>query len=129
MVMTATRPHCVSSIMVTSAICRTSPDPIWRMARSEARTGSRFAPHLIKARYATMPIRIRKLIGTVLLFVLAITWALLAMALAQSALTDVSYWTALLYYVIAGLGWVLPAMPLVKWMVKPDKPASSDRTD
>ena len=68
-----------------------------------------------------MPIRIRKLIGTVLLFVLAIAWSLLAMALAQSALTDVSYWTALLYYVIAGLGWVLPAMPLVWWMVKPDR--------
>jgi len=86
---------------------------------------------LLAIRYSLIPmsIRIRKLIGTVLLFVLAITWALLAMALAQSALTDVSYWTALIYYVIAGLGWVLPAMPLVKWMVKPDRPARSDRTD
>ena len=74
----------------------------------------------------SMTIRTRKLIGTVLLFVLAIVWSLLAMALAQSALTEVSYWTALLYYVIAGLGWVLPAMPLVKWMVKPDKPASGE---
>jgi Protein of unknown function (DUF2842) len=73
-----------------------------------------------------MSIRIRKLIGTVLLFVLAIGWTLLAMALAQSALTDVSYWTALLYYVIAGLGWVLPAMPLIRWMVKPDKQANSE---
>jgi hypothetical protein len=73
-----------------------------------------------------MAIRIRKLIGTVLLFVLAIVWTLLAMALAQSALTDVSYWTALLYYVIAGLGWVLPAMPLIRWMVKPDKQANSE---
>ena len=76
-----------------------------------------------------MSIRTRKLIGTVLLFVLAIVWTLLAMALAQSALTDVSYWTALLYYVIAGLGWVLPAMPLVRWMVKPDQPAKSERTE
>jgi Protein of unknown function (DUF2842) len=73
-----------------------------------------------------MPIRIRKLIGTVVLFTLAIVWTLLAMTLAQSALTDVSYWTALLYYVIAGLGWVLPAMPLVWWMVKPDKSVSSE---
>ena len=40
-----------------------------------------------------MTIRTRKLIGTVLLFVLAIVWSLLAMALAQSALTEVSYWT------------------------------------
>ena len=77
----------------------------------------------------SMTIRTRKLIGTVLLFVLAIVWSLLAMALAQSALTEVSYWTALLYYVIAGLGWVLPAMPLVKWMVKPDKQTSDERGD
>ena len=72
-----------------------------------------------------MSIRIRKLIGTVALLLLAASWALLAMALAQSALTDVSYWTALLYYVIAGLGWVLPAMPLIRWMLKPDKRIAS----
>ena len=69
-----------------------------------------------------MPMRIRKLIGTVLLFVLAIVWSLLAMALAQSVLTDINYWVAALFYVVAGLGWVLPAMPLVRWMLRPDKP-------
>ena len=68
-----------------------------------------------------MSIRIRKLIGTVLLFVLAAVWTLLAMALAQSALTDVNYWIAALYYAVAGLGWVLPAMPLVRWMLRPDR--------
>ena len=67
-----------------------------------------------------MPIRIRKLIGTVMLFILVAVWALLAMALAQSALTDVNYWVAALYYAVAGLGWVLPAMPLIKWMYRPD---------
>ena len=25
-----------------------------------------------------------------------------------------------IYYVLAGLGWVLPAMPLIKWMSRPD---------
>jgi hypothetical protein len=68
-----------------------------------------------------MSMRIRKLIGTVLLFVLAAVWTLLAMALAQSALTDVNYWIAALYYAVAGLGWVLPAMPLVRWMLRPDR--------
>jgi hypothetical protein len=29
-----------------------------------------------------------------------------------------------LYYVIAGIGWVLPAMPLVRWM---SRPGISDR--
>jgi hypothetical protein len=69
-----------------------------------------------------MSMRIRKLIGTVLLFVLAIVWSLLAMALAQSVVTDINYWVAALFYMVAGLGWVLPAMPLVRWMLRPDKP-------
>jgi hypothetical protein len=25
-----------------------------------------------------------------------------------------------IYYVVAGLGWVLPAMPLIRWMSRPD---------
>jgi len=67
-----------------------------------------------------MSIRIRKLIGAVALFLLVACWALLAMALAQSALTDTNGWLAALYYVIAGLAWVLPAMPLIRWMSRPD---------
>ncbi len=66
-----------------------------------------------------MTIRTRKFIGTVALIALAITWTLLAMALAQSALTDVNGFVAAIYYVVAGLGWVLPAMPIVSWMSRP----------
>jgi hypothetical protein len=68
-----------------------------------------------------MPIRVRKLIGAVALLLLVSVWALLAMALAQSALTDINGWVAAIYYVIAGLGWVLPAMPIVSWMSRPDR--------
>jgi hypothetical protein len=69
-----------------------------------------------------MPLRLRKFIGTLGLLLLVCVWALLAMALAQSALTNTSGWIATLYYVIAGLGWVLPAMPLITWMSRPDTP-------
>jgi uncharacterized protein DUF2842 len=68
-----------------------------------------------------MPIRIRKLIGTIALLLLACVWALLAMALAQSILTDINGFVAVVFYVVAGLGWVLPAMPLIAWMQRPDK--------
>jgi hypothetical protein len=68
-----------------------------------------------------MPIRTRKLIGTVAILTLVCVWALLAMALAQSALTDINGLVATIYYVVAGLGWVLPAMPLISWMSRPDK--------
>jgi hypothetical protein len=71
-----------------------------------------------------MSIRIRKLIGAFALLALAIVWSLLAMALAQSVLTDINGYVAALYYMIAGLGWVLPAMLLVKWMAKPDRASS-----
>ena len=63
-----------------------------------------------------MPIRIRKLIGAVALIVLVLTWALLAMAIAQFPVLQTNGVVATIYYVVAGLGWVLPAMPLIKWM-------------
>jgi hypothetical protein len=67
-----------------------------------------------------MPIRLRKLIGAVVLIVLVVTWALVAMALAQSPVVKANGLIEVIYYVVAGLGWVLPAMPLVKWMSRPN---------
>ena len=69
-----------------------------------------------------MRIRTRKLIGAFALLALVTVWSLVAMTLAQSALTDINGWIATIYYVVAGLGWVLPAMLLVKWMGRPDAP-------
>jgi hypothetical protein len=63
-----------------------------------------------------MPIRLRKFIGAVLLFVLVIVWALVAMALAQAPAIHDNTLISIAYYVIAGIGWVLPAMPIVSWM-------------
>jgi len=77
-----------------------------------------------------MPIRIRKLVGGVVLLVLVVGWALVAMALAQLPVIKANAVIETIYYVLAGLGWVLPAMPLVRWMVvdkrrapERDKPA------
>ena len=63
-----------------------------------------------------MPIRIRKLIGGAALIVLVVVWSLVAMALAQFPVIKANGVIEALYYVLAGLGWVLPAMPLIKWM-------------
>jgi len=67
-----------------------------------------------------MSIRARKFVGTVALLVLVCLWGLLTMALAQSVLTDINGFVAAIYYVVAGLGWVLPAMPLISWMTRKD---------
>ncbi len=69
-----------------------------------------------------MRIRTRKLIGAVALLALVTAWALIAMAVAQVAVAEANPLVAALYYAIAGLGWVLPAMPLVSWMSRPDRP-------
>jgi Protein of unknown function (DUF2842) len=60
-----------------------------------------------------MPVRFRKLIGAVALVVLVIVWALIATAVAQFRPIRDNTVLSILYYVIARLGWVLPAMPQV----------------
>ena len=63
-----------------------------------------------------MPLRLRKFIGAILLITLVVTWALVAMALAQAPAIKANGLIEVIYYVVAGLAWVLPAMPLVRWM-------------
>ncbi|GLR84901.1 DUF2842 domain-containing protein [Bradyrhizobium iriomotense] len=67
-----------------------------------------------------MKIRTRKFLGTIALLVLAATWALFGMALAQLPWIAESGWRQAIYYVVVGMGWVLPAMPVVSWMQRPD---------
>jgi hypothetical protein len=69
-----------------------------------------------------MQLRARKFVGTIALLLLVVTWSLLAMAFAQVALPSTSGIIATVYYVVAGLGWVLPALPLVTWMSRSGAP-------
>ncbi|HEY0329513.1 MAG TPA: DUF2842 domain-containing protein [Rhodopseudomonas sp.] len=67
-----------------------------------------------------MKIRTRKFLGTICLLVLAIVWSLFGMALAQLPVIENSKWLQGAFYVVVGMGWVLPAMPIVSWMSRPD---------
>ncbi len=49
-------------------------------------------------------------------------WSLLAMALAQVVLVRQNGLLDLAYYLAAGLGWLVFAMPLVSWMSRGDEP-------
>jgi Protein of unknown function (DUF2842) len=69
--------------------------------------------------------RIRKLIGTVALLALVIVWSLFAMALAQVVLVRSNGVLDFAYYLIAGLGWVPLAMPLISWMSRGEEPANN----
>ncbi|MFO1108531.1 MAG: DUF2842 domain-containing protein [Bradyrhizobium sp.] len=67
-----------------------------------------------------MSIRIRKFIGAIALILLAVVWSLLGMVMAQMPVIAGSGWLQAVYYVVVGIGWVLPAMPIVSWMLRPD---------
>ena len=66
-----------------------------------------------------MPVRLRKLVGAIALIVLVVTWVLIAMAVAQLPAIKVNGLVGGVYYFIAGMGWVLPGMFVVKWMMRP----------
>jgi hypothetical protein len=67
-----------------------------------------------------MTIRTRKFLGAIMLILLATVWSLLGMVLAQMPVIANSGWLQAVYYVVVGIGWVLPAMPIVSWMLRPD---------
>ena len=67
-----------------------------------------------------MTIRTRKFVGAIALLVLVVVWSLLGMAAAQMPVIAGSGWWQAIYYVVVGIGWVLPAMPIISWMAKPD---------
>lgn len=62
----------------------------------------------------------RKLIGTVVMIVFVCVYALVAMALAQGRITEASKPVQTIAYVVLGLIWVLPLLPLIKWMERKD---------
>lgn len=68
-----------------------------------------------------MAIRTRKLLGTIFLLILVVVWSLLGMTVAQTPWLASSGLLQAIFYVVAGLGWVLPAMPIVAWMSRPDR--------
>jgi hypothetical protein len=62
-----------------------------------------------------MPVRLRKLVGAVALIVLVLSWVLVAMVVAQFPVLRTNAILEFGYFALAGLGWILPAMPLIRW--------------
>jgi predicted membrane channel-forming protein YqfA (hemolysin III family) len=68
-----------------------------------------------------MPRRLRKLVGTLTIFVFVILYALVAMALAESRIVEAPKVLQTIFYVVLGLAWIVPVMPLIRWMERPDE--------
>jgi hypothetical protein len=66
--------------------------------------------------------RARKLIGGAVMLAFVMVYAVVAMALADSRpLQEAPGWVRTVGYIILGLAWVLPMMPLIKWMERVDR--------
>ncbi|MGL4286998.1 MAG: DUF2842 domain-containing protein [Phreatobacter sp.] len=66
-----------------------------------------------------MHIRTRKLIGTVILLVWVVFYALLVMAVMFNAARNLGPLGEPLFYALAGVGWIPVAMLVVWWMARP----------
>ena len=68
-----------------------------------------------------MPRRTRKLIGAVAMLAFVAVYALAVMAMAEApAVREASGLVRGMFYVIGGISWIAPIMPLIKWMERPD---------
>ncbi len=66
--------------------------------------------------------RNRKLIGAFTVILYVVIYALVAMALAQARIVQESSGLVQgVVYAVLGLFWIVPLMPLISWMEKPDK--------
>ena len=58
----------------------------------------------------------KKLIVTVVILLWVPVYALLAMRVGLSVLSDANPWVELLYYTVAGTAWILPIGLMLPWM-------------
>ena len=64
--------------------------------------------------------RLRKFIGMILLVLLVIIYALAAMLIGTAILPGAQKLFQVVYYVVAGFLWIIPAGALIWWMQRPD---------
>ncbi len=61
---------------------------------------------------------IKKLFGTIALVALVVIYALVATAVATAQLAQSPWWIHLAYFLFTGVLWVVPAMFLIRWMIR-----------
>ncbi len=67
-----------------------------------------------------MTMRTRKFIGAITLLVYLVTYSIIAMAFGASQIVGGSNLIQVLYFLAAGLVWIIPAGLLIRWMQRPD---------
>lgn len=64
--------------------------------------------------------RNRKLIGAFALVASIAAWAVFATMIYLALPEGLPGLVLILYFIVAGMGWLLPAMWIIRWMAKPD---------
>ena len=64
--------------------------------------------------------RNRKLIGILLFLLSLVIWSSLATSIYLSLPSDLPLWLLMPYFVVVGLGWLWPAMAIIRWMARPN---------
>lgn len=67
-----------------------------------------------------MPMRVRKFVGMIAILAIMIVYAFLSMIIAVGHLQNSPHIVQALYFLIAGMAWALPVMPVIRWMQRPD---------
>jgi len=68
-------------------------------------------------RGSTLPVRLKKLVGTVLLVTLVIVYALVATTVAVHRLGEAGPLAHLAFFFLTGILWVVPAMAIIRWLL------------
>ncbi|MEM8540884.1 MAG: DUF2842 domain-containing protein [Pseudomonadota bacterium] len=68
-----------------------------------------------------MPMRLKSFIGMLILIALVLVYALVATTVAAYRLADSEWYVHLAFFGFSGLLWVVPAMFVISWMLKPKK--------
>ena len=63
-------------------------------------------------------IRIKKLIGTIIIPIWLIIFMALISLLAELIIPDLNGFMIFLFYFISGVIWIVPILPLITWMQK-----------
>ena len=65
-----------------------------------------------------MPVALKKIFGMIALVALVVIYALVATAVATAHLGTSPWWVHMLYFFLTGLLWVVPAMFIIRWMIR-----------
>ena len=64
--------------------------------------------------------RTRKLVGTAAILIFVLVYGPIAMALAESRILEAPQAVQVIAFIVLGLIWIVPLLPLIRWMERPD---------